>query len=89
MIGFGIGLVCGAVELFLLTRLVRVLHQENPLQTLGVILLKVLFYALTLGSVALFFRSDLVWCGVGMSSVLVIGGIVYNIVSRRNGKGDR
>jgi len=89
MIGFGIGLVCGAVELFLLKRLTLTLQQGKPLQTLGIILLKMLLYAGTLVPVALFLRDDLVWCGVGITSVLIIGAVVLNILSRRNGKGDR
>ena len=89
MIGLAIGLVCGAGELFLLTRLTLALQNGKSLKMLGVLLLKVLLYALALVPVALFFRKDLVWCGVGVSSVLVIGAIVLNIMSRRNGKGDR
>lgn len=89
MIGFGIGLVCGAFELFLLKRLTLALQAGKSLQTLGVVLLKVLFYALALVPVALFFRRDLIWCGVGISSVLVIGAFLLNILSRKSGKGDR
>ena len=89
MIGFGIGLVCGAGELFLLTRLVLALQNGKSLQTLGIVLFKVLLFALALVPVALFFRKDLIWCGVGISSVLVIGAFVLNIWKRRNGKGDR
>ena len=89
MIGFGIGLVCGAFELFLLKRLTLALQAGKSLQTLGIVLLKVLFYALALVPVALFFRGDLIWCGVGISSVLVIGAFILNILSRKSGKGDR
>lgn len=89
MIGFGIGLVCGAGELFLLTRLVLALQNGKSMQTLGIVLCKVLLFALALVPVALFFRKDLIWCGVGISSVLVIGAFVLNIWKRRNGKGDR
>lgn len=89
MIGFGIGLVCGAGELFLLTRLVRALQNGKPLRTLGIVLLKVLLLSAALLPVALFFRTDIIWCGVGISSVLVIGAIALNILQRRNGKGDR
>lgn len=89
LIGFGIGLVCGAIELFLLKRLTLTLQQGKSLQTLGIILLKMLLYAGSLVPVALFFRNDLVWCGVGITSVLIIGAVVLNILSRRNGKGDR
>ena len=52
-------------------------------------MLKILLFALALVPVALFFRGDLIWCGVGISSVLVIGAFILNILSRRNGKGDR
>ncbi len=89
MIGLAIGLVCGAGELYLLTRLTLALQNGKSLKLLGILLLKVLLYALALVPVALFFREDLVWCGVGACSVLVIGAFVLNIVSRRNGKGDR
>ncbi len=89
MIGLAIGLVCGAGELFLLTRLTLALQNGKSLKMLGVLLLKVLLYALALVPVTLFFREDLVWCGAGVASVLVIGAIVLNIMSRRNGKGDR
>ena len=89
MIGLAIGLVCGAGELYLLTQLTLALQNGKSLKLLGILLLKVLLYALALVPVALFFREDLVWCGVGVSSVLVIGAFVLNIVSRRNGKGDR
>lgn len=89
LIGLGIGLVCGAGELFLLTRLTHVLQKGDSLKTLGIVILKILLYALALVPVALFFRQDLVWCGAGICSVLIIGALVLNILSRRNGKGDR
>ena len=76
MIGFGIGLVCGAFELFLLKRLTLALQAGKSLQTLAIVLLKVLFYALALVPVALFLRNDLVWCGVGITSVLIIGAVI-------------
>ena len=89
MIGFGIGLACGAGELFLLTRLTQALQQGDSMKTLGIALAKVLLFALALVPVARFFRRDLIWCGVGITSVLIIGAVVLNVLSRRNGKGDR
>lgn len=89
MAGFGIGLACGALELFLLTRLTRALQRGDSLRVLGIVFLKLLGFALAVTPVALFFRQDLIWCGVGISAVLVIGAIVYNILSRRGGKGER
>ena len=88
LIGFAIGLVCGAIELFLLKRLTLALQNGKSLQTLGLVLLKILFYACALVPVALFFRRDLIWCGVGISSVLIIGAFILNILSRKSGKGD-
>ena len=45
--------------------------------------------AAALASVTIWFRDDLVWCGVGISSVLIIGAFVLNIIKRRNGKGEK
>lgn len=89
MAGGIIGLVCGAGELFLLTRLTRALLSGDTLKTLLFALCKVLLIAAALASVTIWFRDDLVWCGVGISSVLVIGAFVINVLKRRNGKGDR
>lgn len=89
VIGFAIGLVCGAGELYLLTRLTLALQGGHSMRTLGIVMLKLLLYACALTPVALFFRSDLIWCGVGISSVLIVGALVYNVLSRRKGKGDR
>ena len=89
MIGLLIGLVCGAGELFLLTRLMPALQNGKPLRTLGIVSLKVLLFACAIVPVALFFRQNILWCGVGVSSVLIVGAFLYNILSRRNGKGDR
>jgi hypothetical protein len=86
--GFLIGLFCGAGELFLLTRLTRALLSGETLKTLGFALCKVLLIAAALASVTIWFRDDLVWCGVGISAVLVIGAFVINLLKRRNGKGE-
>ena len=88
MPGLLIGLVCGAGELFLLTQLTQALLAGHTLKTLGIALGKVLLLAAALVSVTIWFRSDLVWCGVGISSVLVVGAFVINILKRRNGKGE-
>ena len=59
------------------------------LKTLGIVLGKVALYAAALVPVALFFPRDLIWCGVGISSVLVIGAFIINVLMRRGGKGER
>ncbi len=89
MTGFLIGLVCGAGELFLLTRLTKSLQAGDSLKILGIVFGKVLLFAAALVPVALFFQRDLIWCGVGISSVLVVGAFVINVLMRRGGKGDR
>lgn len=89
MTGLLIGLVCGAGELFLLTRLTKSLLAGDTLKTLGFALCKILLIGAALASVTIWFREDLVWCGVGISSVLVVGAFVINIIKRRNGKGEK
>lgn len=89
MAGFLIGVACGAGELFLLTRLTKALLAGNTLQTLGIALCKILLLVAALASVTIWFRDDLAWCGGGISSVLIIGAFVINILKRRNGKGEK
>lgn len=89
MPGLLIGLVCGAGELFLLTRLTKVLLAGDMFKTFIYVLFKFLLIAAALASVTIWFRSDLIWCGVGISSVLIIGAIIINIRNRRNGKGEQ
>jgi hypothetical protein len=89
MVGLFIGLACGAGELFLLTRLTKALLAGDTLKTLGIAFGKVLLLAAALVSVTVWFRHDIVWCGVGISSVLVVGSFVINVLMRKNGKGEK
>jgi hypothetical protein len=89
MTGFLIGLVCGAGELFLLTRLTKSVLAGDAFKTLGFALCKILLIAAALASVTIWFREDLVWFGVGISSVLVVGAFVINVLMRKNGKGEQ
>mgnify|MGYP001024831518 FL=1 len=89
MVGLLIGLVCGAGELFLLTRLTRALQKGESLKILGIVFCKLALFAAAIVPVALYFRSDLLWCGVGISSALIVGAFIVNIVLQRKGKGDR
>ena len=89
MIGFLIGLICGAGELFLLTRVIKAVSAGRSLQTVAFVFAKILLFAAALVPVALFFQRELLWCGIGISSVLVVGAVVINVLMRRNGKGDR
>ena len=89
MAGLFIGLAGGAAELFLLTRLTKALFAGDTLKTLGIFLGKALVLAAALASVTIWFKHDLVWCGVGISSVLVVGAFVINVLLRKNGKGEK
>lgn len=89
MTGFLIGFVCGAGELFLLTRLTKALLAGDTLKTLGLAFGKILLLVAALASVTIWFRGELAWCGVGISSVLIVGAFVINILKRRNGKGEK
>ena len=89
MTGFLIGLVCGAGELYLLTRLTEALLAGDTLKTLGFALGKILLLVAALASVTIWFRGELVWCGVGISSVLIVGAFVLNLLKRRNEKGEK
>ena len=89
MTGLLIGLACGVGELFLLTHVIRAVSAGQSLRTLALVFGKILLFAAALVPVALFFRRELIWCGVGISSVLVVGAVVINVLMRRNGKGDR
>lgn len=89
MFGLLIGLVCGAGELFLLTRLTKLLLAGDTLKTAAIIFAKLLLFAAAAASVLLFFKTELIWCGVGISSVLVVGAFVINAWMRKNGEGER
>ena len=89
MAGLIIGLAGGAAELFLLTRLTKAILAGDTLKTLAAVLGKILVLAAALSSVTIWFKHDLVWCGVGISSVLVVGAFVINVLMRKNGKGEK
>ncbi|HWQ06723.1 MAG TPA: hypothetical protein VN453_05835 [Feifaniaceae bacterium] len=89
MAGLLIGLVCGAGELYLLTRLTRALQNGESLKVLGIVFCKLLLFAAAIVPVAIYLRNDLLWCGIGISSALVIGAFIVNLIYQRKGKGDR
>ena len=89
MTGLLIGLVCGAGELFLLTQVTKAVSAGQSLKTVAIVFAKIFLFAAALVPVALFFRRELIWCGVGISSVLVIGAFVINVLMRKDGKGGR
>lgn len=89
MIGFIIGAVCGVAELYLLSRLTLAVQEGRSVQMLPLLLAKLLLLAAAFASVILYFRNDLLWCGVGISASLVIGAVIMNTLSQRSGKGDK
>jgi hypothetical protein len=89
MFGLLIGLACGAGELFLLTRLTKALLGGDTFNTLLFVLCKLVLLAAAMVVVTIFLRRDLVWFGAGVTSVLVIGAFIINILVRKSAKGDR
>ncbi len=85
MAGAIIGLLCGAMELYLLMRVVQAVSQSKPRVPVGVLVLaKVVLLVATFAVVVLFFRSEILYCGVGITAVLIIGSVVLFV--RNNAK---
>ncbi len=85
MAGAIIGVVCGAVELYLLARVVRSVSESGAQGSVWLLVLaKVALLILAFVAVILFFREDILYCGIGISGVLVIGSVV--IFARNNAK---
>ncbi len=89
MVGFFIGLVCGVIELYLLSRLTLMVQNGKTALILPMLLVKLFVLAIAFVPVILYFRGDLLWCGVGVSASLVIGAVIMNFVNQRSGKGDK
>ena len=87
--GLCIGLVCGAGELFLLTRITRALRNGASLQMIGIVFAKIALLACALVPTALWFKHDLIWCGVGITSVLILGAVVINLIRQKKEKGEK
>ncbi|HWR24478.1 MAG TPA: hypothetical protein VN366_13450 [Feifaniaceae bacterium] len=89
MVGFLIGAVCGVFELYLLSRLTLAVQNGRTAYILPLVLVKLLVLAAAFVPVILYFRDDLLWCGVGISASLIIGTVILNVVTQRSGKGDK
>jgi hypothetical protein len=81
MIGLVIGIACGAAELFLLRRLIRFATGGNTPAVLGLLLCKMAVLALAFVPVILFFRAELLLCGIGIASALVGGSVIVYVVN--------
>ncbi|NLT58899.1 MAG: hypothetical protein GXX99_08065 [Clostridiales bacterium] len=79
MWGLAIGLGCGLVELYLLHRLLRSLLDARTGAVAGLLLLKLAALACAFVPVIRFLRSELLWCGVGITAVLTGGSILLFI----------
>lgn len=89
MIGLAIGVLCGLLDLLLLYRLMAAVQKGEALKTIIYLLLKLLVIACAFVPTILFFRQDLLWCGVGISASLIIGALVFNIRSQEFKKGGK
>jgi hypothetical protein len=76
MLGFVIGTLCGAAELFLLQRFINVMLGEQTAKIGLLIILKMAVLVVSLATAVLFARQDLVWCGVGIAGVLIGGSVI-------------
>ncbi len=85
MIGAIIGILCGALELYLLVRVVKAVSNPQKAGSAGLLVLaKLLVLTIGFAVVIVFFRSDILYCGIGVSAVLVIGSVIF--FSRNNAK---
>jgi hypothetical protein len=87
MLGLAVGLLCGALELFLLSRLTYALtHGGSVTQMALLFFMKFLVLAGALALGVWLWRGQLVWMASGMAAVLILGAIALFV---RSGRKDR
>ena len=85
MAGAIIGLLCGGLELYLLMRVVQAIAEPKPRVSVGVLVLaKVAVLVAAFAAAVLFFRSEILYCGVGITVVLIVGSVI--LFARNNAK---
>ncbi|MEL7610491.1 MAG: hypothetical protein AAGU74_13445 [Bacillota bacterium] len=89
MIGVFLGVIGGALELFLLTRMVKSVTNGTVGKTALLLLLKFLVLAASFTAVILIRRSELLWCAVGMTGVLIVGSILLFLMRQSRSKGGK
>lgn len=89
MLGLLIGAVCGSIELLLLNRTVKSVTEGKLLQTALYFLLKLFVLACAFVPVILFLRSELLWCGVGVTGALIVGSITMFAVQTHSKGGKK
>ena len=79
MLGLGLGLACGGIELYLLNKLVKrvIAGQKLPVWILPVKMFVLAFFFVPCG---FFFSTQLPWAAAGTIAVLVAGALVRFIV---------
>ena len=87
MIGFILGLIGGALELYLLTRMVKSVTGGVTGKTALLLLLKFLTLAASFTAVILIKRTDLIWCAVSMTGVLIVGSVILFLSKNSRAKG--
>lgn len=65
------------------------LQSGASLQMLGIVFAKIALLACALVPTALWFQHDLIWCGVGITSVLILGAVVVNHIRQKKEKGEK
>jgi hypothetical protein len=83
MFGFILGILGGGVELFLLSRLVLSLSQSRLGKVALILALKLAVFAIVFAVVIIFFKTHLLWCGIGLAGVLVVGSFTQFIFKNR------
>lgn len=76
MRGLIIGAIGGLAELYLLTRLLRFAMNGRTALVVLLLFLKFVVLACAFAPVIIFLRKDLLWCGIGIASVLICGSLV-------------
>lgn len=88
MIGFLIGIICGAIELCLLVLLMRALQEERGGRLAGLLAVKLLVLAFAFFATIMIDTKDILWCGIGTTLVLVVGAFILSRRYQKTGKGD-
>lgn len=78
MAGALIGVVCGLAALYFLARAVRASSQQQNAGSVGLyVFLNLIAVIAAFAAVVIFFRADILYCGIGLSGVLVIGSMLF------------
>lgn len=68
------GVLFGAVQLWVLSLLVKAVTANDTAKIFAIVMGKLFLWGAFFTLVVLFFRSAILWCGIGAASALVLGG---------------